>query len=401
MKYHSTPSPGIGQELGLGYNRVVFMKNFESKNQNIFMSDERPMLITSYKEVTLGGYNQQSPRSQHFDHTAFFIFLGRDHYYHAFFEGIGEALLLNEMFPDKKIVPTLLYIDDIEGDVESQDEIINQMVSNPGGLAHFFKRKLSKTNFDMYDIACSSFEKVVVIPTAYFSEVSFSDSIFICKHLSSPMVSLFGGAPVNVEYESYPWYRSKISKALRSALNDSQKEPTEKIFVSRRATSNRLRRMKLAVDMLKHLDVEFNGYVPVSDPSGALSVIDPELRIRLEEEMEHYDQRYISLEDENGLELMFESKGFDVISLEDLDLREQVERLAKAGVVATLSGASLFTTSFSIGNDASVIIIDSGESYGFDYGNMVKPFAKEVLNINLNEVAIDGAAKLVGEFIDR
>lgn len=383
----------------LGYNIRMILQSFEFKSEIIHMADDKPILTTLYKNVVLSGNNKASGVSGHCDEVAFLIFWGKDHYYHAFFEGIGEALLLSEMFPDKKIVPTFLYIDDIPGESESISTTAKKMIHSPDDMGHLLRNKLSDTNFEMYEIARKSFEKIIVIPTAYVSEFSFSEVMFVCKHLCSPLISMFENRVVNAEYESYPWYRFKIINAIRNAINHQAHSPSRKIFISRKSTSNRLRRMSMAVEMLKLMGVEFEGYTPVSDPNDALSLLDPDLRIRINEEMEHYDQRLIGLKDEVQLESIFEELGFEIILLEGMSLQDQVAVLASASVIAGLSGAGLFTSAFSVGKEATAIVIEVGADYGFNYRNMLEPVTSGVTQISLQETSLEDISDIVKELL--
>ncbi len=283
--------------------------------------------------------------------NSFIVDIDGYQYFHLFQDKIGQYELLKRHIKDLKIVL-----------VGTKDHAYPPIDKWVGSLVWTYA-------LSVYDIKK---EDIVFLnkTNVWFEKTFYANKIFN-RFLPTdlPGNNLYGID----DKDKYFDFNIEIAKIIRDLYLNIQKQKTLKIFVSRKELNSEIRTMKSLIEkkstevLNKEEDQLLTRMMRVYGPEdkNAKRII---------------EQRFLKLEDEERLENYFVSKGYTVIDPYDMTFDEQVDLFSRVTHVAAIRGTGLYNTIF-CKPETNVFIIDTSNTYNFEYKTIVEVGAKNVYEI--------------------
>lgn len=285
------------------------------------------------------------------DEDVFIFHVSRMGYFHIMQDVISEFEFLKTR-PGLKNLRMLAIVDS----QEAYDEIIQ--------TDSYILEVLRNYGFD----GCGT-EKNNVIRLSEHKEINIKSSWFISAAYSRLLSGLFPGqfdTPVKggeggIAFQEYIKYSVAGSRKVRETLvSNHQGKVGKNIYISNRKENNYLR--KALWDVIKS-----DGQLDIAK----LSMKNWTNQDLVEQLVKKYNERYISLYDENAIENYMIESGFSVIELQDYSLEEQATIYSNADTIVQLEGGGIYNCSM-VKPEAKVIIIATTNAYDFWYRGILE-----------------------------
>lgn len=295
--------------------------------------------------------------------NSFIIYGFEQSYYHVFLDALPQILLLKDTL--KEDINIYIYF---VGTTDQALGIYSEYYANK--LIDRFCNILKNLRFNVKifcinDYSTIHFEKILAINTRM---LTFFHTLFP-QHI--------------IDYSSeegrlLPTYVNTLRKTFEKHMLSIDKKPYQKIFLSRKKHSQKLRELKenilklekegyidIRKDRINH-GVSFDSSLQIQKNGISTSYINSVVQGALQDTI----SRCISEEDEDKIEKFFYNNGYKILEFSEIDFYSQIQILSSSSHFASLSGGNLVNTIF-LPDCANVFILNNNSKYSFDHDQYI------------------------------
>lgn len=335
-------------------------KNLFGTNGIVGPDNGLPIVTMENLEVTTTSTSNKTILLE--DHV--FVFDANQSFFHCLYDNLGQFLVLKNYFPDIKAV------------------FVNTQEKNSifGGIT--YKSKILEWAGIQEDdhILTSDYK------TIKFKKISFIHSAS-SHFLRSVDYMLTEDQRLDIDkiYRqsadssgSSIYLKSKfLKKFIRKNIANKNIIRNRKVYLSRVHTRKLYERTWILKNFLRDNGVIFNNDGSFEDENNILLTLNMEAfkPANIFGPMMEIDYRYLEIHDELFVENFFRSKGYEIVSMESMELVDQVDLMLSCTHIATLAGAGSLNALF-LDDDGLIIYLAPNSGYSFHHEDIIDSITK-------------------------
>jgi hypothetical protein len=294
-------------------------------------------------------------------------------FFHLMHDIIGEYLLIKESVPDLK--PVIMYTGELTHPRLIFAEFCKYHSRNPKLVTEL----LDTIDFDYENFLFFPSDGNLVVENLYAISL-WGDGIK--TEIFSAVDRLLTGGLLDGDNDASYSYKFAVTLAMKNFFAGirKKKKPHRKIFVSVKHKREFFDKANLLYKFLESNGVIWSKDWRTAENTGRIDGVDLSAfhPAEFNSGVKDVYLRYFSSSEEEAIEGFFKSKGFEILTIDGMSLREQMDIMSEAAVVAVWAGASELQSLF-VQDSCTFIYIAPRMSYGFPHEDIL-----EVIKPNAN-----------------